>query len=294
MIKRLVPAAVAAGVVLSGLATATATAAPDCADVHVIGAAGSGQRNAMSMATQEGMGDVVYSSYQQLRSDLVKAGYTVTSESVNYPAVEVPEDGSIGGWMGFMDSVRAGAAATGAQYQAYVTKCPTSKVVLAGYSQGAMAVHRNLHGLATSPQLAGALLIADGDRNPTDTTIKMGTTALIAPGETMGVGHEHYILAGTNTDPLPADLGARTISVCDVGDPVCDYDVDGDEATPAQIAIHTGYKPTAGGPHGWNAPLYNLVVAAAGTPSGAPVGAEDEAEEPAATPGLTLTQLAAN
>ena len=43
-------------------------------------------------------------------------------------------------------------------------QCPTSKVVLAGYSQGAMVVHRNLQALAASPNLAAVLLVADGDR----------------------------------------------------------------------------------------------------------------------------------
>ena len=52
----------------------------------------------------------------------------------------------------------------GGQYEAFVQRCPTSKVVLAGYSQGAMVVHRNLHALAGSPNLAAALL--DRRRRP--------------------------------------------------------------------------------------------------------------------------------
>ena len=44
-IRRLGLAAVAAGLALAGLSTATAAAEPSCADVQYIGAAGSGQRD---------------------------------------------------------------------------------------------------------------------------------------------------------------------------------------------------------------------------------------------------------
>ena len=60
-------------------------------------------------------------------------------------------------------------------------RCPTTKVVLAGYSQGAMVVHRNLQALAASPNLAASLLIADGDRLPNDTTVNIGSVTSV-PG----------------------------------------------------------------------------------------------------------------
>ena len=48
-IRRLGLAAAAAGLALAGLSTATAAAEPSCADVHYIGAAGSGQRDGASL-----------------------------------------------------------------------------------------------------------------------------------------------------------------------------------------------------------------------------------------------------
>ncbi|MGV0803713.1 cutinase family protein, partial [Mycolicibacterium elephantis] len=73
-------------------------------------------------------------------------GRTMTAEAVVYPAVAVPdEDAGVGDWLGFMDSVDVGAEALDAQYAAFTQRCPGTKVVLAGYSQGAMVVHRNLH-----------------------------------------------------------------------------------------------------------------------------------------------------
>lgn len=70
---------------LSGLATGTAAAASSCADYHWIGAAGSGQRDGVALAANGGMGDVVYQSYLQLRSELLASGRSIDAESVQYP-----------------------------------------------------------------------------------------------------------------------------------------------------------------------------------------------------------------
>ena len=262
MIRRLGLAVLVAGMALAGLATGTAAAAPACADFHWIGAAGSGQRDGAGLNANGGMGDVVYQSYQQLRADLLANGRTITAEAVQYPAAPVPLEGGLGGWLDFMDSVDDGTDATAEQFEAFTEQCPNTKVVLAGYSQGAMVIHRNLYDLADDPHVAAALLIADGDRLPVDTTTTMGSTAVV-PGAGKGIAQEHSFLASTNTSMLPAQIGARTISVCDVGDPVCDYDSDTTEVSAADIAIHTSYAPTVSGAHAWGAPLYHLVTSTA-------------------------------
>jgi hypothetical protein len=84
-----------------------------------------------------------------------------------------------------------------------------------------------------------------------------------------GVAQEHSFLASAPTSKLPEAIGARTVSVCDVGDPVCDYDPDTstDALSPAALAIHTSYAPTASGAHAWVAPLYGLVMAAGPAPT---------------------------
>ncbi|MET0698675.1 MAG: cutinase family protein [Mycobacterium sp.] len=269
MIRRLGLSVLLAVMALTGLSTGTAAAAPvACGDYHWIGAAGSGQRDGAGLTANGGMGPVVYQSYQQLRSELAANGQTITAEAVQYPAAPVPLEGGIGGWMDFMDSVDDGTDAAADQFEAFTEQCPDTKVVLAGYSQGAMVIHRNLYDLADDPHVAAALLIADGDRLPADTTINLGTAAL-APGIGKGVAQEHSFLADTDTSPLPPVIGARTVSVCDVGDPVCDYvpDTDSDELSPAGIAIHTAYAPATSGVHAWGAPLYGLVLNAAPAPA---------------------------
>jgi cutinase len=255
---------------LAGLATGTASAAPACADYHWIGAAGSGQRDGAAMYANDGMGDVIYQSYQQLRSELAANGQTIDAEAVQYPAAPVPVEGGLGGWLDFLGSVGDGKDATAKQFKAFTDKCPNSKVVLAGYSQGAMVIHRNLYDLADDQHVAAVLLIADGDRLPTDTTFNMGSAAVVpsgVPNVGKGVAQEHSFLASTDTSMLPPEIGARTVSVCDVGDPVCDYDPDTTNMSPAEIAIHTSYVPTASGAHAWGAPLYQLVSSAGPAPT---------------------------
>jgi cutinase len=265
VIRRMGVVAVAAGFAVVGLAPGVATAAPGCADYHWIGAAGSGQRDGAGLTANGGMGKVVYQSFLDLRDELAASGRTITAEAVQYPAAPVPLDGGVGGWMDFMDSVKEGTKATAKQLAAFTEQCPDTKVVLAGYSQGAMVVHRNLKDLADDPQVAAALLIADGDRLPGDTTIDLGSTA-VAPSVGKGVAQEHSFLASAPTSKLPATIGARTVSVCDVGDPVCDYDADSsaDPLSAAALAIHTSYAPASSGAHDWGTPLYQLVTSDAG------------------------------
>ena len=258
MFIRLGMAVAVAATTLVGLAGGTAAAAPQCADFHWIGAAGSGQRDGANLTANGGMGDVVYQSYQQLSSELAASGRTITAEAVQYPAAPVPLGGGLGGWMDFMDSVEDGTDAAADQLEAFTARCPQTKVVLAGYSQGAMVIHRNLHDLADAPNVAAALLVADGDRLPADTTINLGSTAVL-PGAGKGVAQDWPILAHAPA-PLPLNVAARTVSVCDLGDAVCDYDPDAEDTmNPTAVAIHTSYARASTGGYAWTSPLYQLI-----------------------------------
>src|SRR3954467_8631579 len=260
-------AAAVAGAAVVGLSTVTASAAPGCPDLHWIGAAGSGERTGADLTTYNGMGRVVNESLYDLSSQLQHDGRTMTAEAVDYPAVPVPDDnGGVGAWLGFMGSVDTGAKALGDQYATFVAQCPSSKVVLAGYSQGAMVVHRNLQTLAASPNLAAVLLIADGDRRPEDPTLNLGTASGI-PERGKGVAQDWPILAHAPA-PLAPDIGARTISVCNLNDAVCDYDDDADDSKAAyarRVAVHTSYARTPG--LEWTSPLHFLVGAAPTAPT---------------------------
>ena len=252
-------AAAIAGAASIALLAGTASADPGCPDVHYIGAAGSGERGP-EVALNGGMGRVVFQSFNALKQLVEADGRTITAEAVEYPAIEVPEDGGVLDWANFMGSVDAGAAALGGQYASFVQRCPTSKVVLAGYSQGAMVVHRNLHPLAGSPNLAASLLIADGDRLPEDPTINIGT-AVSVPGAGKGVAQDWPILAHAPA-PLTPELGSKTISVCNRGDAVCDYDEDSEESEAVMataVAVHTSYDVSTSGGQTWTSMLHQLL-----------------------------------
>jgi hypothetical protein len=254
-------AATIAGAAIVGLSVGTASAVAGCPDVHWIGAAGSGERSGTDLTTYNGMGRVVDESLSDLSTQMQRDGRTITAEAVDYPAVPVPDDnGGIGAWLGFMGSVDAGAKALGDQYADFVAQCPASKVVLAGYSQGAMVVHRNLAALAASPNLAAVLLIADGDRRPDDPTLNLGTASGI-PERGKGVAQDWPILAHAPA-PLAPELGARTISVCNLNDAVCDYREDADDSKAAyarRVAVHTSYGLDQTQGLDWTAPLYFLL-----------------------------------
>jgi hypothetical protein len=254
-ITTLACAAAVAGAAVVGLTTATAQADPGCPDVHWIGAAGSGER--VDPTTYGGMGRVVYSSLRDLAQQLQRDGRTITAEAVDYPAVDVPADGDVLGWAGFMNSVDTGAAALGAQYASFAARCPATKVVLAGYSQGAMVVHRNLQALADNPNVAATLLIADGDRLPGDNVIGLGSATTLAD-KGKGVAQDWPILAHAPAK-LPLAIGSRTVSVCELGDAVCDYDSEAAKVTPAAVAIHTSYALNTSGGYAWTTPVYQLL-----------------------------------
>jgi hypothetical protein len=254
-------AAITAGAGLVGLSAGIASAQPACPDVHWIGAAGSGERTPGDIAADDGMGRVVYKSYNDFATLVKQGGRTITAEAVDYPAVPVPADGDTLGWLGFMGSVDAGAKSLGQEYASFVAQCPASQVVLAGYSQGAMVVHRNLAALDGNPNLSAALLVADGDRLPQDTTVNIGSVTTV-PGAGKGVAQDWPILAHAPA-ALPISLGSKTISVCNLGDAVCDYNPDAEDSqNPAAVAVHTSYARNTAAVDPWIAPLYALVAAA--------------------------------
>jgi Cutinase len=246
-----------AGSALVGLTAGTANAAPGCPDVHWIGTAGSGERDGYEAAAAGGMGVIVYDSYLALQQQLAQEGRTITAEAVDYPATDVPDDAGIGDWLKYMGSVDAGTAALGGQYAAFTAQCPNTKVVLAGYSQGAMVVHRNLAAIGADPNLAASLLIADGDRHPDDTTVNIGTASK-DPEKTGGAAQDWPILAHAPAK-LPANVGVRTISVCDAGDAVCDYDPKAAKVSPIAVAIHTSYTTADSDGQMWTWMVHQLL-----------------------------------
>lgn len=237
----------------AGAVSSADLAQQPCADVLFLAARGSGESGPGGVRddpsdSDAGVGGPVHTAYQEFVAR-ISDGRTVTPPvSVSYPADNVvPNVATLSYihdlWQGVAEARRALALRAG--------QCPNERIVLAGYSQGAMVMHRVLRDSTTSgvpPIAAGILdrvdatiLIGDGDRVAHDTTRDLGTAGVRAQG--VGTQLDATIHPGT----LPSATGAGTFSVCDDGDTVCDFrvpylcaacavyhDLDG-------IHIHRGY-----------------------------------------------------
>ncbi|KQZ22531.1 cutinase family protein [Microbacterium sp. Root553] len=180
----------------------------------------------------------------------------VEKKAIDYPATAVP----IAAGQGFVQSVKdfasypgsvwQGAAMLVRQLEAAVDQCGGSgqKIVLAGYSQGAWALHAALQflGAIDSPLLESVEavgLVADPLRTPTLAFTNLGSAASSGQGiATFALGALGATFFGFMTKSLkgayagyeagqhvaamgyPADLVSATIQVCDERDLVCDVD----------------------------------------------------------------------
>jgi cutinase len=222
-------------------AVAATTSASSCNDVTVIGARGSGQLQAGTSADAfSGLGPQIYGVFSQLKSDL-GSRRTVGYRAVVYPASSVTKlvQPSV-----YFNGLSQGVSWTQKELAARAKACPSERLVLTGYSQGAMVMHRVLDALiasgdtSTLQRIDGAVLVADGDRVPKDRTVLKGTAS---PSAT-GVGLEYSSFSHSSRKLLPANVGARVFSVCNVHDPVCNSS--GTAADFVWFNIHTGYKST--------------------------------------------------
>lgn len=225
--------------------TGTAPALAPCADVLFIGARGSGEQGPgtpgwhATTGDRYGFGPRVQSAYARLAGDL--AGHrTLQAVSVRYAANKVTTLAhDPAGYFAHLDQ-GVGRTVDLLKRQA-AGPCPDQQIVLAGYSQGAMVMHRVLHRLdtATRARLAGAVLIADGDQVPGDAQTRYGS----APAGALGIGHLWAGLSHSSYAPFPAALRTRVLSVCNRHDPVCDI-TPATPWDPLLVTIHLGYTGT--------------------------------------------------
>src|SRR5580693_10576750 len=163
---------------------APASAAP-CPDVEVT----------FARATTEppGVGVVGQEFIDSLRSHV--GGRSIAVYPVNYPASE-----------DFAPSASAGASDASAHVQSMAAGCPNTKLVLGGYSQGAMVI--DLITIARAP-VAG--LIPD--------TLSADVADHVAAVATFGNPSDRYL--GAPISVVSPWYGAKAIDLCAPGDPVC-------------------------------------------------------------------------
>lgn len=177
-----VTAAAALGTIATPIAMPSAAATPDCPDIEVVFARGTDE--------PAGIGNVGKAFVDTLRP-MVK-GSTIGTYAVKYPA----------SW----DFMKAAAGATdmSKRVQATAARCPKTKIVMGGYSQGAAVVDV----VATSP-IAGL-----GYSAPLPAAVVPRVASVVVFGNPSA-------RLGQPLTRMSPDFGARTADLCNTNDPIC-------------------------------------------------------------------------
>jgi cutinase len=239
-----------------------ATTPHGCRDVMFIGARGSGepQRQWTDNGKATTIGKPLYYMAELLETDVLAYGETMGILPVIYRAdsvlelkpskaeIELMVAAGLGGALRIFEdknlkpyeaSIAEGVKETIADVHAVTARCPETEVVLAGYSQGAMAVHQAELQLDRDGDeealdaIGGTLLLGDGDRAP-------GTHAKIFGGAPAGgEGVQVYF---RKFKPLDVVEPETTAEICVRGDVVCDFKLHLDKAFYGEgIHVHSSY-----------------------------------------------------
>ncbi|MGU3498077.1 cutinase family protein [Mycobacterium sp. C31M] len=179
----------ASAIALTLLTAPTAAAAPECSDVEVIFARGTDE--------PAGIGKIGKAFVDTLKPMLKNT--SITTYAVKYPAT----------W-DFMKAA-IGANDMSKRVQATAARCPDTKIVLGGYSQGAAVVDV----VATAP-IAGL-----GYTNPLPAAVVPHITSLVVFGNPSA-------RLGNPLTRMSTTFGPRTADLCAPADPVCSLGRDWD------------------------------------------------------------------
>lgn len=230
-----------------------------CPDVLILAARGSGE----APATDE---EAAYAADIDLGAGLVGATFArevsaklssvgaqrVRWEGVRYPAAPVLTPLVLAGgdyWNAYQASVIAGAGAITARIARLrqATCGSTTKIVLAGYSQGAWAVRRALRALPAEArsQILAAVLFGDPLYQPTESVVRWRK-----PGKqqtAQGVARTYLTHFDTwdkpflNDDPTNSDPLKAISSFCIPKDPICQFSA----TNVVQLPLHFQYQNEA-------------------------------------------------
>jgi len=238
--------AVTAAVTLASLVVhppvaANANAALSCPGVLVLGARGSGE----PVDSFGGVGATVNTFVTKFRSRLKAQGASMKlMPLVDYPARSV---GSIvwrtalngSGLQRYLAGVDDGVAEGVRKLKAHAKVCPDQRIVLVGYSQGAMVMHRVWLGLPgdVRRRVSAVALIADPDRVRNTAGRIVGAPA--ARSGSQGI----YSAAFADRKDIGDARFPRTRvwQVCTANDIVCDTRVDTLAHARRGVRIHTDY-----------------------------------------------------
>jgi acetylxylan esterase len=187
-------------------ALAVASSNSPCATVNLI----------VARASTEAPGDGAIGALAEEIQKGVKA--TVSQQAVNYPAALTP----------YEPSVTAGDSAIKSQLESEVSKCPSQKIVLLGYSQGAQIVGDVLGGGGGNVPYLG---VGDGPASsPASSSATSHVVGVIQYGDPRRVANQSFDVGNdkgaTGIFPRPSSQSVSKFassiqSYCDSGDPFC-------------------------------------------------------------------------
>lgn len=208
-----------------------------CQDVVFLGLRGSGEK---STDGTWGMGQRVTAVYDSFVASMKNR--RIAAAGISYAAAPVPILDSLTlwgakAWEGYFASIDGGVDSTEATLINRSHKCPDEHFVLAGYSQGAMAIHRLVFDLSRAPlgsvldrilpKIDAVATIGDGDRVAFDDVVALGSSP--TEGQDFGVGlaglpsGASYVATSAHLSSVGHGLNSHWFQVCDYGDLVCDY-----------------------------------------------------------------------
>jgi hypothetical protein len=190
-------AVLATGAVLFSTSAPVASAEP-CPDVEVVFARGTGE--------PPGVGGVGQAFVDSLRAQLGNRSLAVYP--VNYPA-----SGDFNNREAFASTVVDGIRDAGAHVQATAAVCPNTKVVLGGFSQGAVVA-----GFVTAAEVPAGVPAALVPA-PMPPEVADHVAAVTLFGKPSGPFLSKYGAPAITIGPLYVD---KTIDLCAGGDTICD------------------------------------------------------------------------
>jgi hypothetical protein len=213
-----------------------------CPSILVIGARGSGEP--ASSGYTEPLTDVgtrVDGVYYGFRTEIEDydsshktTPQTLEIRGLQYPAASTDELLHFA-FAQYFESVWDGVYGLEDMLAAEESRCPKAKIVLSGYSQGALAIHLALaeesgSKLISPTYIAAVLLVADPAKTGGNEVINVGTAKASADGI-------YTKIFGTSVGPLatPGNLSKRIESLCKNHDIICAPGIG------ATIGNHEGY-----------------------------------------------------
>lgn len=245
-----------------GSGTALATTPHGCRDVMLIGARGSGEpmqvkKSGKLVTVFHGVGKPIDYMAGLLEKDVTAYGEAMGILPVIYRADSVDElfpskaelaEMALGGARRIYEeknlkpyeaSIADGVSKTIDDIHATLGLCPETELVLAGYSQGAMAIHQAELKLEHDGDeealdaIGGTLLLGDGDRAPNTQARIFGGAP--AGGEGIQVYFQRF-------KPIDVVEPETTAEICVRGDVVCDFKLHLDSAFYSEgTHVHSSY-----------------------------------------------------